>query len=215
MTDVNLQLVREFFELNVFRVLTNWQQEPWRNSASEASPQLFVENARPVIGRELPFVLGRPDIPGIERAVVHVRAWHTDRFYPSVIESSPVLSRFEAEEATVLAGHVFAEQPYLTILVISGLPVAAQLRARSIELLQEAGVDHVIEFPTVLRDLLEHVNVDSTYGASPTLQTLRLLKRYKFIRDQQLELSLPTEPPVPATPPVVEIARPDSEEETD
>ncbi len=204
MTDVNLQLVRECFELNVFRVLTNWQQEPWRNHAVERSPQLFVENTAETSPRELPFQLNAHDIAYIDRAVVHVRAWHADRFYPSVIESSPVLSRFEASEAATIAQHVFDGRPYKTLLVLSELPVSRDQRSRSLGLLSEAGVDHIIEFRYVLQDILERVSVNCNYTASPTLQTLRLLKRYKLVRNQQLEFAFRIDPPAPPTPPVVD-----------
>lgn len=197
MADVNLQLVREFFELNVFRVLTNWQQEPWRDSTAEYTPQLFVENNTPRLGRELEFILHPMDIPALERAVVHVRAWHTDRFYPSVIESSPVLSMFEASESLAAARHVFEEKPFVTILVLSELPVGREQRERSAQLLKQAGVDHIIEFRHILSDLLERVSINGSYSASETLQTLRLLKRYKLIRNQQLEFAFPAERPAP------------------
>lgn len=214
MADVNLQLVREFFELNIFRVLTNWDQEPWREHAGERSPQLFVENPQPRISEEVPVVLRPADLVAIERAVVHIRAWHADRFYPSVIESSPVLSRFEADEASSLARVVFAHQPFVTILVISELPVSPELRSRSLSMLQQAGVDHVIEFPQILKDLLDRVSIEGNYGASVTLQMLRLLKRYKFIRNQQLEFSFVVDPPVPVVAPWVEVINePVSDEE--
>lgn len=213
MADVNLQLVREFFELNVFRVLTNWQQEVWREHAGEGSPQLFVENPHPAPARDLPTVLRAMDIPVIERAIVHVRAWHTDRFYPSMIESSPVLSQFEADEAVAIARHVFDNQPFVTILIISELPVSAELRARSLALLQEAGADYIIEFPQILQDLLDRVSAEGNYSASLTLQTLRLLKRYKFIRNQQLEFSFAVEPPTPLSPPVVDAVEPAAPED--
>ena len=196
MADINLQLVREYFELHVFRVLTNWRQEPWRGRTAESSPQLFVENARPVPRVEPPLLLEPTDLRGIERAVVHVRAWHADRFYPSVIGSSPVLSQFERDEAGAIAEYVFGGQPCVTILVISELPASRDLRERSMQLLHGAGVDHVIEFPTILCGLLDQVSVNGNYTSSATLQTLRLLKRYKLVRAQQLEFTFPTEPPL-------------------
>ncbi|MBN2309974.1 MAG: hypothetical protein JXR94_13450 [Candidatus Hydrogenedentes bacterium] len=206
MDDVNLQLVREFFELNVFRVLTNWQQDPRQRRAGENRGQLFVENARPVVRRELPFVLGAVDISGIERAVVEVRAWHADRFYPSVIESSPVLYQFVAEDALALARDVFSGQPFAAILVLSELPTTLEQRTRSMELLKAAGVQHVVEFPVLLRDMLNKVSVNASYTASQTLQTLRLLKRYKFIRNQQMEFPFSTEIPDVGPGPRVEVA---------
>ena len=197
MDDVNLQLVREFFELNVFRVLTNWHQDPRTLRAGEQSGQLFVENASQPAARELPIVLGEGDVAGIERAVVEVRAWHADRFYPSVIEANPILSQFVSEDSLALAHDVFTGLPFTTVLVVSELPVTVEQRNRSVELLRAAGVAHILEFPVILRTLLNKVSINGSYAASSTLQTLRLLKRYKLVRNQQMEFPFLTEPPEP------------------
>lgn len=191
MGDVNVQLVREFFELNLFQVMTNWQQSSRRLRPGENAGQLFVQNTNPGHPRELPFLLHPADLPPIDRAVVEIRAWHGDRFYPSVIEANPVLSSFVSEDSLALARDLFAGQAFRTILVLSELPASAELRARSLRLLQETGVGHVFEFPLVLRDLIDKVDEGGNYGASATLQTLRLLKRYKLVRHQQMEFAFP------------------------
>jgi hypothetical protein len=189
MSDTNLQLVREFFELNLFRVLTNWQQDAWRQFGGEPRLQLFVENAAAPTGAEPEFVLHPHSVGRVERAVVEVRAWHGDRFYPSLIESNPVLSDFVQEEALAFARSVFDGRPFHTILVLSELPAGADQRTRSMQLLQEAGIHHIMEFPAILQDLVDKVSINGNYTASVTLQTLRLLKRYKLIRNQQMEFA--------------------------
>ena len=67
MADVNLQLVREFFELNMFAVLTNWQRESLRQRASDSSLQVFVENVNPALPHDVDFVLNAVGIGAIER----------------------------------------------------------------------------------------------------------------------------------------------------
>ena len=158
---------------------------------------MFVENTNQAPVRDLPFVLMPSDIQAVERAIVEVRAWHADRFYPSVIESSPVLYQFVSEDSLALASEVFAGRPFGKVLVVSELPVTLEQRQRSIGLLEETGIDHVIEFPTVLQDLLGKVSVNRSYAASHTLETLRLLKRYKLIRNLQMEFAFYTEAPPP------------------
>ncbi|GMW02920.1 MAG: hypothetical protein AMXMBFR84_40560 [Candidatus Hydrogenedentota bacterium] len=204
MADVNLQLVRECFELNVFRVLTNWQQDS-RFQFAESTGQLFVENTALPVPRELPFVLRAEDIPAIDRAVIEVRAWHGDRFYPSVIEANPVLSQFVAPESLALARELFKGLPFVTVLVVSELPLSMDLRDRSAELLRRSGIGHVLEFPVLLQDLLNKVESQGMYVGSQTLQTLRLLKRYKFIRHQQMDLPFKPEAHVPPMPPPVHV----------
>jgi hypothetical protein len=206
MADVNLQLVREFFELNMFAVLTNWQRESLRQRVPDSSLQVFVENVNPVMPHELSFVLNPAGIGAVERALVEVRAWHADKFYPSVIESSPVLWQFVSQESLAFAREIFGSRPFKSILVISELPASPEPRARSIQLLQETGIDHVLEFSSVLRDLVDTVSMHENYMSSPTLQVLRLMKRYKLVRDQQLEFAFPNEPPAAGPLPHVKIA---------
>jgi hypothetical protein len=191
MSDVNLQLVREFFEFNLFSVLTNWQQAAWRPQEAEQSAQFFVENMELPAGTEPGFLLAPENLPALERAVVEVRAWHADRFYPSVIESNPILAQFV--EHRDLADQIFGGLPYATILVLSELPASPEPRTRAIQLLQERGIDHVIEFPTVLQDLLNRLDMHGNYASSQTLQTLRLMKRYRLVRNQQMEFTFPLE----------------------
>ena len=205
MGDVNVQLVREFFELNFFHVLTNWQQSARKLRPGEHAGQLFVQNTNAPSASDLPFLLLPGDISAIPRAVVEVRAWHADRFYPSVIEANPVLYEFVSQDA--IAGEVFQHQPYVTILVVSELPASPELRNRSLMLLRETGVGHVIEFPLVLQDLLQRVDANGNYPGSDTLQTLRLLKRYKLVRNQQMKFLFTTEAPPMDRPPHVEASQ--------
>ncbi|HEX73460.1 MAG TPA: hypothetical protein ENN65_09115 [Candidatus Hydrogenedentes bacterium] len=208
MSDLNTQLVREFFELNQFRVLTHWQHQKLPRVA-DPSTMLFIERMHPDTAEEIDFLLRAAQAPLIHRAVVEVRAWHADRFYPSVIESSPVLAHVAGEEVHALGLSVFDGADFTSILVISELPASLKRRARSLELLQEMGIGHVIEFPTILQAILERISAHGNYAPSQTLQTLRLLKRYNLIRRQQLEFSFPTEAMAADAQPFLESDAPD------
>jgi len=204
MSEINLQLVREFFELSLFRVLTHWQQDAYRPSTGDHSVRLYVENTQTTFPRDLDYVLSANQVRTLSRAVVEVRAWHADRFYPSVIENNAVLSEFVKDESLAIASEIFEGRPFTTILVISELPQSPEPRARALQLLAEAGIGHVLEFPALLHDMLGAINVNSAYAGSQTLQTLRLLKRYRLIRYQQMEFSFPMEAPPPSRAPIVE-----------
>ena len=182
MSDINLQLVRDFFELNEFRTMANW-----RNEGSDRASQLLAEKSTPVVDVDTGFLLQPPMLASIDRAAIEIRAWHTDRFYPSVIEANPILWQFASEDARSGPAEHFGTTEFKTILVVSELPGSSEPRAKAIELLEASGIDHVVEFPTILRDLLRNVSVHGQYEGSPTLQLLRLLKRYKLTRHQQLE----------------------------
>ncbi len=194
MGDLNMQIVREFFELNRFHVLTHWQHERIPQ-ISDFGSLLFVEHPHGEVGGEVDFV-PRPDqIAHIPRAVVEVRAWHTDRFYPSTVETSPVLGHVAGEEVHDLAHSIFNSAAFTTILVVSELPHSHAPRQRSIELLRAFGIGHVLEFSTILQDILARISAHGHYAPSQTLQTMHLLKRYGLIRRQQLEFSFPLEAP--------------------
>jgi hypothetical protein len=207
---LNLQIVREFFELQLFHVLTHWERE----STGEGAPQLFVEHANPDT-MPLPFLLQDTGVSGLARAVVEVRAWHADRFYASVIEGNPILAHVTAPDTRELAESIFGTPEFSTVLVISELPASSEPRARSLDLLRGLGVDHVLEFPTVLRLVLDRIHAHGNYAPSPTLQTLRLMKRYDLIRRQQLELPFRIDPPPPRVPPTVDAAVPPDDSSED
>lgn len=224
MIDLNMQFVREFFELNLFRVLTHWQHQEMQTRSSDPGPLLFVEHARPgeedstrpVASQEgLPFLLPPNEVSAIRRAVVEVRAWHGERFYSSVIASSSALSHVVGRETTDLATEVFGTSEFTTILVISELPTSSKPRNRSLELLEGLGIGHVLEFPALLQEMIMRVNAHANYAPSQTLQTLRLLKRYNLIRLQQLEFAFSGEAPESASGSEVhaEVVEVDEEEE--
>ncbi len=213
MSDVTVQLVREFFELNRFHVMTHWQHDPDRARGPEHGLQLFVENTEPAPGHAVEFLLRAGDVAALPRALVEVRAWHADRFYPSVVEGNPVLFEVAGEASLARARQRLGANP-ATILVISELPASSEPRRKTLSLLQAGGITHVIEFPTILHEILDRINANVSYGPSHTLQTMRLLKRYDLVRYQQLELPFPTEPPVTTLAPHVETAElPGGEEE--
>ena len=197
MNDINLQLVREFFELNLFRVLTHWQREQVASEELRQGSQLFVENARPVEERELDLVLAPSGLRHISRAIVEVRAWHSDRLYASFVRNHQVFRQFADPRGLLPVQELFGTNAVTTILVISELPVSHDLRNEALQSVREAGIDHLIEFPTILQDLMDKVSIDGSFTASFTLQTIQLLKRYRMLRNQQTEFSFPMEGPLP------------------
>ena len=185
MSDINVQLVRELFELNGFRTMLSWPSAG--AGQPERSPQLFVENSDNTADDTADFLLEPANLPSIERAVVEVRAWHADRFYPSVIEANPVICQFAGEQGRLAAAEHFGTPEFSAILVISELPQSAEPRARALELFQAGGIDYLLEFPAMLRGIQECISSQGQYEGSPTLQLMRLLKRYRMTRRQQLE----------------------------
>lgn len=195
MSEINTQLVREYFELSRFSVLTHWRHADERGRGSESGSLLFVEQVRSEGSDTPPFLLQDSSVTAIHRAVVEVRAWHADKFYPSVIESSPILAHVASDEVSGLARDIFGGRNFSTVLVVSELPASSGPRGRSLELLRGLGIGHILEFATLLAALATRLRRDGNYAPSQTLQTLRLLKRYDLLRRQQLEFAFPLDPP--------------------
>jgi ribosomal protein L30/L7E len=148
-------------------------------------------------------LLTRPDfllrlhvVGGIQRAIVEVRPWHADRLFASLVEGNPILYDVAGEDSLALGRNFFGTEEFTTVLVISELPASPEPRERTLTALRQRNIGHVIEFPTILFELLEKVHPNVSYSSSVTLQMLRLLKRYDFIRYQQLEFPFPTEAPL-------------------
>jgi hypothetical protein len=189
MSDINLQLVKDFFELNGFMILTNRKHQLRKIGADwEYSIELLVANldfAEPA--KEPGFALEPRNIKGISKAIVDVKGWHTEVFYPSTIEQARTLFAFVSPESLQYASRVFKDEPFSKVIVLSELPSNKEILDRSIELLRKNGIDHVIEFSTILKDLISRVQVNYNYTESDTLQLVRLMKRYGLVKDLQME----------------------------
>ena len=195
MSDINIQLAREFFELNLFYVLPHWQFDTGTQDTEYLGSLLFVEQRSQIPLMEPGGLLRTGDIKGIQRAVVEVRAWHADRLYPSVIEANPVFARVASSQTRNLAETIFNGEEFKIILIVSEFSSVPARRDQAVSALCALGINHVLEFPTMLAEMVRVVSPQGSYAPSHTLQTIRLLKRYDFIRLQQLELFFPPPPP--------------------
>ena len=130
----------------------------------------------------------REDLTGISRAIVGVRGWHTERFYPSTFEQTPEILRFVEEDALAFAQELLGGQPPAKILCLPRLPASGDLKEQAIRLLHERGIDGVLSFETMLVELIGRVDVNRNYEKSDLLQTIRILKNYGLLKDSQLDL---------------------------
>lgn len=190
MSAVSELIVREYFESRGFFIQ---QQRKYAVAARPKRPEeeadLLVVNPRvtaPVIPATM--IWGSEELKGIARAIVGIRGWHTDRFSPAVLELSPEISRFASDESIRRVAGVVGEGPVAKILCLPGLSPTDELKKRSLEILKENGIDGVISFPTMLRELAEYVEGPKNYEKSDLLQILRILKNYDLLKEPQLEL---------------------------
>ncbi len=173
MDEVGKELVRSFFELNGFLV--------------SKDTSLLIKRPRSVKGSPGSFVLSPEHLGKIRQAVVDVKAWHTEVFFPSVINSTPELFKFVEQEHLKSAEEFFQTKTFKKITVISKLPSVKETLKKSIAVLKQNGIDHAIEFPTVLSFLVNYVKTNINYDDG-LLQLIRILKCYNFYRSPQLEL---------------------------
>lgn len=189
MSAVSEDIVREYFELHEFLV-RQFRKYVAPAGREDDDLDFLILNPHPQSrSAELPFVLTSSDLPAVERAIVVIKAWHTETFRPALLTHSVDLFRFLEKKAFLQAVRSFTGAGrLLKILVISSLPADASSRQQSIEILRSKGIDAVIPFRTMLADLVTQVERTRNFQKSDLLQTIRILKAYDFLREPQLEL---------------------------
>ena len=189
MSAVSETIVREYFELHGFLVRQQRKYvAPTRREDEEID--FFVLNPQPrEAAGALPFELRSFDLARLHRAIVVVKGWHTETFSPAVLANAPEIFRFVEPAVLHPAARAFGgDTPLTKILVVPALPQNATARSQSIELLRGKGIDAVIPFHTMLRDLIDEIEVNRNYQKSDLLQVIRILKNYDFFKEPQLEL---------------------------
>jgi len=183
MAEVNEEIVRIFFEQCGFLVKTNVKYIMVKKGIpGESDVDLVVCNLSP--DRMHPpdsFVLGVDDLRGIEYGAVEVKGWHTTTISPSAIRRFPRLLHFVRPEAKRAVTDFLRTAHFASILVVSRLTSKPNEREEACRILKEAGVDHVIEFRTILGKIISEVEPRRPYRESVMLQTIRLLKSYGWL----------------------------------
>lgn len=193
MAAVSEIMVREYFELHGFFVRQQRKYIAQIRRVEEDEADFYIVNPhyepRP---EPLPFELSSAELPGVSRAVVVVKGWHTDTFSPSRLVHEPEIFRFVEPPAFAQAARAFGgDGPLLKIMVVPTLPQTAEARRQSIELLRSKGIDAIIPFRAMLADLVDQIEVNRNYQKSDLLQVIRILKNYDFFKEPQLELFKP------------------------
>lgn len=192
MASVSEWLVREFFELHGFLV-RQARKYVTPGARDQEAVDLLVWNPRAELATDpLPVEVTAEVLGQIQAALVAVKGWHTETFTQARLEGTPELFRF-LEPAVVrratreLGGRV----PPLKLLVAPALPRAKDERCASLRLLRSKGLDGVIEFRTVVADLVRNTEVNRNYEKSDLLQVIRVLKKHGFLQGAQMELFRP------------------------
>ena len=198
MSAIDEGIVREYFEQNGFlvRQVRKYQVQARRKTGDEEVDLIVYNPAYVRSARKPDFFLFANELTHVHRAIVVVKGWHTGRFTPNMLKSSPEIFRFLEENVLKEVTRFFpvdAEEPgnaadVTKILVLPSLPVAEPFRSQSVTMLKEHGIDGIISFRSMLLDIIERVEINKSYGKSDTLQVIRILKNYDLLKDAQLDL---------------------------
>ncbi len=192
MAAVSETIVREYFELNGFLV-RQLRKYVAPGSREDDDIDFLVLNPHPQpLTGERPFLLKSPDLAFIERAIVILKAWHTDVFSPALLTNTPDFFRFLDKKAVRDAATGFGKSGgLLKILALPALPQEAQARDQSIAILRSRGLDAALSFRTMLAHLVTYIEPNRNYQKSDLLQLIRILKNYDFFKEPQLDLFKP------------------------
>ena len=180
MVNVNEEIVRLFFENNNFLVRTNVKYHISSDAGvgGDSDIDLVAINLQPDrINPPKDIILETDDLKGIEFAAIEVKGWHTEAFTPSLVIAAPRIFNFIRPEADEAIKKVIQTAHYKKILVVSTLSKDEEKRKETIKMLSQRGIDHIIEFETIIDDIYERVEKNKNYD-SEVLQTIRLLKIY-------------------------------------
>ena len=190
MSAVSEWIVREYFESLGFLV-----RQPRKYQVSARPKQVEEEIDLLVVNPSVTeqnlseaALWGAADLKHVSRAIVGVRGWHTERFSPAVIALSPEIFRFADGGAFKNAVRDLGPGPVAKVLCIPDIPTSGPLREKAQDLFRSKGIDGVILFRTMLRELADYVDSNKNYEKSDLLQTIRILKNYDLLKDAQMEL---------------------------
>lgn len=191
MASVNEQIVREYFEtLGFFVIQPNKHQVAARHKLDAEEMDLLITRPGPAGVFKAPkeVVWGEEELSKVQRAVVSIRGWHTDRFSPAVLKKNPELFRFTELAVTKEARKILGPGTVTKILCLSDLTSSASPQEEALKIMRENGIDGVLSFRTMLLELVNSIELSRNYEKSDLLQILRILKTYDLLKDAQLEL---------------------------
>ncbi|HKL20919.1 MAG TPA: hypothetical protein VJ904_03890 [Tichowtungia sp.] len=191
MASVNEWIVREYFEtLGFFVIQPNKHQVAARHKLDAEEIDLLI--TRPgeagVFNTPKQVVWDASSLAKVQRAVISIRGWHTDRFSPAVLKKNPELFRFTELPVIKEARKILGPGSVARILCVSDLTASDELHDETLMMMRENGVDGVLSFRTMLQELINHLDTAKNYEKSDMLQILRILKTYDLLKESQMEL---------------------------
>ncbi|GHB89610.1 hypothetical protein [Cerasicoccus arenae] len=198
MAGIDETIVREYFELNGFlvRQMRKYQVQSRAKRSEEEIDLIVINPGYREQTRRPNFMLFSNELPLIQRAVVFVKGWHSQKFTPATLRGSADIFKFLEKDVYKRAEELFAIEKdqigeidnFIKILVLPGLPTHEPHKSESIKLLQDVGLDAIISFRSMLQDIMSKVEINHNYSKDDFLQTLRILKNYDMVKSPQMDL---------------------------
>jgi len=137
MASVSEWIAREYFEMLGYMVIQPCKYSvSGRPKRAEEETDLVVFNPLVTV-HTLPasFIWTAAELKTVARAVVGVHGWHTERFYPAMLENLPELVRFAGEESVKMAARRLGNSEIAKILCLPQLPVTQKLKEDTLRIL--------------------------------------------------------------------------------
>lgn len=110
----------------------------------------------------------------LEAWVLQVKGWHMETIYPYYAKDFGQLS----QKALTAIRNKLGNRKFKRILVAPKLSKNVRTRHRTLQEFKKKGIDDIVDFKTILQELIIKINIHKSYD-NRVLQTLRLLKIYK------------------------------------
>lgn len=191
MASVNEQIAHEYFEALGFLVIQpNKHQVAARHKLDAEEIDLLIARPVPagVFAAPKEVVWSAAELDKVQRAIVSIRGWHTERFTPAVLKKNPEIFRFTQLPVLKEARRILGPGSITKILCLSDLTSAAAPQEEALAVLRQGGIDGVLSFRTMLLELIDRIDLSRNYEKSDLQQTLRILKTYDLLKNAQLEL---------------------------
>ena len=199
MSEIDSEIVRDFFELNGFFVRQLGSNIAKANQKTiDQTLNFLVHNPVCKPNTQQPsFVLFSNEFYLIKEALICVKPWHNPRFMPNTLRGSAELHKFIEREIKKNAENWFqipkesidCNSPSLfRVLVLPKLPTHEPHKSETIKLLKNAQVNCVISFRAMLQGIIARIDDTHSMQHSALLCALQILKTYDMIKPSQLEL---------------------------
>ena len=189
MSAVSEAIVRDYLEGLGFTVLQPRKyQVVARAKRPDEEIDLLAWNPHATGAAPEPGVWTGADLRRVRAMVVGIRGWHTERFSPSTLESSPDVLRIGAPDVLKEAAKRLGVETVTPVLCLPGLPASLDLQRRALSMIRESGIAGVLPFRTILLELSGMVRSHFVYDQSDVMQLMRILKSYGLLRGAQMDL---------------------------